>query len=199
MALVEAGKFIYQKDQRRNLPSFWIDKYLVTNRDYECMVPSHRADRDQYSEADDQPVIYVNWYEAKLFCRWRGAGFRLPTEQEWEKAASWDAAMGKKRTYPWEGDFDSARCNTYESGIHKTTPVGSYPSGVSAYGCEDMAGNVWEWTDSRWAENSESRVLRGGSWNFNLGCARADYRLSLHPPFRPYDVGFRVVCSSPIR
>ena len=198
MALVEAGEFIYQENERVDLPSFWIDKFPVTNRDYECMVPSHRRERDHYSETDDQPVIYVSWYEARLFCCWRGAGFRLPTEQEWEKAASWDAATGKKRTYPWEGDFESARCNTSESGSRKTTPVGSYPNGVSPYGCEDMAGNVWEWTDSRWAGGSESRVLRGGSWLVGRGGARAACRVVGRPGSRGYDLGFRVVCSAPI-
>jgi hypothetical protein len=58
--------------------AFFLDRYLVTNREYECMIPGHRNLRDRYSDTDDQPAIYVNWYEARLFCRWRGSGFRLP-------------------------------------------------------------------------------------------------------------------------
>lgn len=122
---------------------FYLDRYLVTNRKYEYMIPAHAKLRDEYSDTDDQPAVYVTWHEARLFCRWRGHGFRLPTEEEWEHAASWDPVQGVKREYPWGGEFDPSRCNTCEGGPRRTTPVGTYLNGASAYGCFDMAGNVW--------------------------------------------------------
>ena len=170
---------------------FYLDRYLVTNRDYECMVPGHKKLRDSYSNTDDQPVIWVNWYEARLFCRWRGSAFRLPTEQEWEHAASWDPERGGNRNYPWGDEFDPARCNTWEAGPHKTTPVGAYPNGVSACGCYDMAGNVWEWTGSLWSEEVQGRVVRGGSWNGSSDLAACSYRNIVHPRYRDSIVGFR--------
>jgi formylglycine-generating enzyme required for sulfatase activity len=178
-------------DRMAPVGGFYLDRYLVTNRDYECMVPGHEKRRDQYSDTDDQPVIYVNWYEARLFCRWRGPGFRLPTEQEWECAASWDPVLAVKRKYPWGDEFDPARCNTSESGMRKTTPVGAYPDGVSACGCYDMAGNVWEWTESPWTENDESRVVRGGAWSYFRGGAACSYRSYDAPHLRGNDIGFR--------
>ena len=137
------------------------------------MIPGHSRLRDQYSDADDQPVIRVNWHEARLFCRWRGAAFRLPAEEEWERAASWDHVAGVKREYPWGDEFDLAKCNTIEARLGKTTQVGAYPRGASAYGCFDMAGNVWEWTESLYSETEEYRVLRGGSWNFLVATPHA--------------------------
>jgi hypothetical protein len=179
------------EDRMARLDAFYLDRYLVTNREYECMVPGHGKRRDRYSDTDDQPVIWVNWYEARLFCRWRGSRFRLPTEQEWEHAAAWDPARGVNRKYPWGDEFDPARCNTREAGPGRTTPVGAYPNGVSACGCYDMAGNVWEWTESLWSQNEEYRVLRGGSWNSNSDYAACSYRPDVHPLSRDLNVGFR--------
>ena len=170
---------------------FYLDRYPVTNRKFERMIPGHGKLRGQYSDADDQPAVYVNWYEARLFCRWRGPGFRLPTEEEWERAASWDPARGVKRKYPWGDEFDPARCNTREGGPDKTTPVGMYPNGVSAYGCFDMAGNVWEWTESLWSEKEEDRVLRGGSWIDDRSSAAGSCRGDVPPDGYSSFFGFR--------
>jgi formylglycine-generating enzyme required for sulfatase activity len=178
-------------DRMALIDGFYLDRYLVTNREYECMIPGHKKRRDTYSDADDQPVIYVNWHEARLFCRWRGSDFRLPTEQEWEHAASWDPRAGVYLKYPWGNKFDPARCNTWEAGLRKTTPVGAYKNGVSACGCYDLAGNVWEWTDSLYEEAREFRVVRGGSWlDFGDGAA-CSYRGHEHPHLRSFSVGFR--------
>jgi hypothetical protein len=178
-------------DKMARLDGFYLDRYPATNRDFERMIPGHRNLRDRYSDMDDQPVIRVNWYEARLFCRWRGSGFRLPTEQEWEHAASWDPARGVHRKYPWGDEFDPARCNTREAGLHKTTPVGAYPDGVSACGCYDMAGNVWEWTESKGPEEVDARVVRGGCWIFSSDYAACSFRYGVRPRYRDDIIGFR--------
>jgi formylglycine-generating enzyme required for sulfatase activity len=170
---------------------FYLDRYPVTNRKYELMVPGHQRLRDQCSDTDDQPVVWVNWHEACLFCRWRGPGFRLPTEVEWDRAAYWDPVRGVERDYPWGDEFDPARCNTSEGGPGKTTPVGAYPEGVSAYGCFDMAGNVSEWTESPRSDQQGWREYRGGSWVKDHGVA-ARHSCSLTLTYhRGHLVGFR--------
>jgi formylglycine-generating enzyme required for sulfatase activity len=192
MVLVPAGVFPYGKaNEMVDLAAFSIDRYPVTNEEYERMVPGHRGLRDQYSDADRQPVIYVSWFEARLYAQWRGHGCRLPREREWERAAGWDAAGEKKRTYPWGDEFDDALCNTDGSKIGKTTPVGAYPRGVSPYGVHDMAGNVWEWTESPWAEHDNNPVVRGGSWRFDNGNAACASRVSLIRDDRLNLIGFR--------
>ena len=112
---------------------FWMDQYLVTNRDFECMIPGHRNERDEYSDQDDQPVIYVNWWEAALYCRWRGAGFHLPTDHEWHTAASWDKAAQGNRKYPWEGAWGSDQ-GQYFGGRAWAHDAGGNVSG----GCERL-------------------------------------------------------------
>ncbi len=137
----------------------------------------------------------------------------MPTEAEWEKAASWDGERKEKRVYPWGNEFDQNRCNTGESGTHGTTPVGNYsPQGDSFYGVGDMAGNVWEWCadwyDGNYYKNSPDknprgpasgnyRVLRGGSWGNNQDSARGAFRYcNLYPDFWSPNLGFRVVVSA---
>ena len=177
MVDVAAGPFAFGDDGRMvDVPAFFIARYPVTNEEFERMIPRHA--RDSVSDQDRQPVVHVSWFEARLYCRWRGRGWRLPTEFEWEKAAGWDPKMERKGVYPWGDTFDAARCNTLETGLRKTTVVGSYPAGRSAYGCEDMAGNVWEWTDSLWSANDDARVVRGGSWISSHEGAACAYRTS---------------------
>ncbi len=190
MVLVPAGAFPYGKaNEMVDVAAFSIDRYPVTNEEYERMVPGHRKLRSQYSDTDRQPVIYVSWFEARLYARWRGC--RLPSEQEWEKAAGWDAGEKKKRVYPWGDHFVKAFCNTRESRLNRTTPVGAYLQGASWYGVHDMAGNVWEWTESVWGEGDETRVVRGGSWYFNSDYAACAFRYYNYPGSRYDDVGFR--------
>jgi iron(II)-dependent oxidoreductase len=129
-------------------------------------------------------VIHLSWYEARAYCRW--AGRRLPTEVEWEVAAAGEpnadgTALGPhKRRYPW-GDAapDPARSNL-DGGALGTIPVGALPAGDSAFGCRQMIGNVWEWTDTLFGPYpgftpdmyqdysqplfGSTRVLRGGAW-----------------------------------
>ena len=144
-------------------------------------------------------MVGICWHEARAYCAWMsaqgGQPFRLPTEAEWEAAA-----RGREgRRYPWGPAFDLARCNTFETHVRATTPVGVFPGGDSPEGVADLAGNVWEWTGSAYVpypyraddgredpEDAETRrVVRGGSWGGDRrGDARSAYRLDGMPGFR---------------
>jgi len=153
----------------------------------------------------DEPVQHVCWYEADAYARW--AGGRLPTEAEWEKAASWSSESVKRR-WPWgEGEPTPERANL--GGRHfGPAPVGAYPAGVSGYGCHQMIGDVWEWTSSDfepypgfvtfpYREYSEVffgsgyKVLRGGSWATSPLAARTTFRNWDYPIRRQIFAGFR--------
>ncbi len=152
-------------------------------------------------DGPDYPVVGVNWFEAVDYCRWlskqTGIEFRLPSEAEWEKAARGTDGQ----IYPWGNTWDAKRANSLESGIGKTTPVGTYPNGASPYGALDMAGNVWEWCVTQWPKpypyqledewqaayleaNQTRRVLRGGSWSWNSPVMRGASRSYYDPHVR---------------
>ena len=160
------------------LDAFYIDEFEVTNAEYQEFIdaigyaaPRHWENRKYPEGEDDLPVVYVTWKDADAYCRW--AGKRLPTEAEWEKAARGTDA----RIWPWGNEFDITKCNVESWEGSGPKAVGSYPQCVSPYGVYDMAGNVWEWTDS-WYDaypgstftadefGQQYRVLRGGSWYY---------------------------------
>lgn len=156
----------------------------------------------------DEPVCNVSYYEADAYCSW--AGKRLPTEAEWEIAACYDFKTQKRRIYPW-GDEppDDTRANLLESKLWAPSPVGSYAKGVSPVGCEQMIGNVWEWTCSEFAPYpgfesgfdeyndkwfGNQKVLRGGSFATSAILIRSSYRNFFRPHERWMFSGFR--CAS---
>jgi iron(II)-dependent oxidoreductase len=153
------------------------------------------------------PVTGVSWYEAEAFARF--AGKRLPTEAEWERAASWDAEHERRRLFAWGDEAPTIeRCN-FDLNFWGTTPVGAFASGASAVGCLDMTGNVWEWTASKFAgypgfrvfpypEYSEvwfdddHRVLKGGSWTTGASVLRTSFRNFFRRHFRIAFAGLRL-------
>jgi formylglycine-generating enzyme required for sulfatase activity len=193
--------------ERRNEPFYWHDERL---------------------NLTTQPVTGVSWYEATAYCAWlqqqltvHGQSFaidgvtldtlltsgdwqvRLPTEAEWEKAAGWDAAAGRKRVYAWGDEWDKAKANVESSNIGLPSAVGIFPAGAAPCGALDMTGNVWEWTvsqytnpyrhDARHDPEEILRVLRGGAWFTNRRYARVSYRSRFHPEYFSDDIGVRVV------
>jgi formylglycine-generating enzyme required for sulfatase activity len=149
---------------------------------------------------------WISWDDADTYAQWltqlTGEPLRLPTEAEWEKAARGTDG----RIYPWGNQWDKTRANTRDGGPGATTPVGTYPSGASQYGAEDMAGNVLEWTSTLYEaypynptdgrENQYTpgdRVLRGGSWANYPTNVRSAYRFVPNPSDALNGYGFRLV------
>lgn len=194
------------------LDKYYIGKYEVTVGQFRkfCNATGKTMpEQPNWNNRDDHPVVNVSWNDAKAYCDW--AGLRLPTEAEWEKAAR--GTDGRK--YPWGSNWDGSKCNHGSStspytdasdGYEYTSPVGSFPSGVSPYGAYDMAGNVWEWCND-WYDNKyyagapssnpkgpstgTYRVLRGGSWGLNDGSCRSALRNRFLPDSRINLGGFR--------
>jgi len=210
------------------LDAYYIDQFEVTNKQYQacvdagtCKPPSSKSSYTHLSyyenpEFDNYPVLYVNWDKANGYCEvW--AGGDLPTEAQWEKAATWDETNQTQRAYPWGDSIDCTYANYFGKNygssvcVGDTTPVGSYDNGKSPYGAYDMAGNVWEWVNDYYqsdyyADNasnpqgptsSDYRELRGGSWyNFSSN-ARSASRNRSNPTDSNRIIGFRCARSLP--
>lgn len=216
-----------QPQQRLRLPTFRISRVPITNAQYQHFVaatqhpaPGHWLDGHPRTGAEQWPVTYVSWTDAQAFCTW--AGVRLPTEAEWEKAARGPAPSPSAPPlseegpwWPW-GDAlpDATRChfNGQAQGIapagQSVMPVGQFPLGASPYGVLDMAGNVWEWTNTgyrrypyRADDGREAvtlpgvRVVRGGSYNHDARQIRCAARDGMAAGVRDVYIGFRVALS----
>jgi sulfatase modifying factor 1 len=217
MAEIPAGPFVMGNDDsdpneapahQVDLPAFMLDKFEATNADfaafaedtgYVTYAETHEGSpswRDEFQAGkENHPVVRVTWDDAAAYCTW--AGKRLPTEAEWEKAARGPDGF----LYPWGNEWDPSQANVKESGIRDTVSVGSYaPNG---YGLFDMAGNVWEWTDSPYVAypgstyqdpqyNPDLRVTRGGGWFDTEEQVRSTNRSAAPPAVTANDdVGFR--------
>lgn len=154
----------------------------------------------------DHPVCHVSYFEAEAYAN--AVGKRLPTEFEWEVAATWDPATGSARCFPWgDASASPSLANIDQLGFG-TAPLGSYPDNVSPLGCYGMIGDVWEWTASdlrgypgfevypypEYSEvffGPEYRVLRGGSWATRSGAIRSTFRNWDYPVRRQIFSGFR--------
>ncbi len=153
-----------------------------------------------------RPVVHVCWFEADAYARW--AGKRLPTEAEWEKAASWDLATETKLPSPWGDEPWRPELANLDQLALGVAPVGAYPDGAAPCGAEQLVGDVWEWTASdfeaypgfeafpyrEYSEvffGSEYKVLRGGSFATRPGAIRATFRNWDLPIRRQIFAGFR--------
>jgi formylglycine-generating enzyme required for sulfatase activity len=204
-----------------------IGRYPVTvaqYREYVKATGKQPEDPGSLRGAANQPVVWLSWFEGLGFCRWlegrwretgrlpAGWSVNLPSEAEWEKAAR----DSDGRRYPWGDVFDRERANSAETEIDAVSAAGCFPGGASPCGCEEMSGNVWEWTRSLWGEKPSPpargypyvredgredltassevlRVVRGGSCFYDSGDARCACRFWYVPILRDDHLGFRVV------
>ncbi|AFY56336.1 TIGR03440 family protein [Rivularia sp. PCC 7116] len=211
------------------LDTYSIDRYPVTCKQYRIFMEAEGyKNRQWWSKAgwewlqaeqatkplywEDNPAWYnnpvwgVSWYEAEAYAKF--VGKRLPTEAEWEKAASWDETSQCRRIYPWGNQQPTPEKCNYNNIHSQTTPVNAYPSGQSTYGLYDTLGNVWEWTNSWFLGyegfedypyegysqiyfDNEHRVLKGGSWATRPWALRSSFRNWYHPGLRQMFAGFR--------
>jgi formylglycine-generating enzyme required for sulfatase activity/energy-coupling factor transporter ATP-binding protein EcfA2 len=199
---------------------YGISRYPVTVAQFREYVEAS-GEQPKYPEGlrepGNQPVVFVSWSEALSFCRWlegrwheegrlpEGWSVSLPSEAEWEKAARGTDG----RRYPWGDTFNLDRVNALETGVSQVTAVGCFPGGASPCGCEEMSGNVWEWTRSIdraypyvWKDGREDikaspkrpRVLRGGSFFFSSKLVRCAARsVDGRVASSTHLIGFRVV------
>ncbi|PIE79828.1 MAG: hypothetical protein CSA11_10635 [Chloroflexi bacterium] len=228
---LEDGERDEQPARPIELDAYFIDETEVTVAQYaecvdagECRRPLDTAE-NYYGDPnfDDYPVIFVSWYDAETFCQWRGV--RLPSEAEWEKAASFDPATRTKFAYPWGDVFDGEKlnfcdvnCNSSErdvdsdDGYRFAAPVGMYGNGRSPIGAYDMAGNVMEWVSDWYAfryyregsdtnpmgpPEGEFKVFRGGSWLSTADEVAPAARANFDPLVNQSNLGFRCAMSAP--
>jgi len=154
-----------------------------------------------------EPVQHICFFEAEAFAKWAGA--RLPTETEWEKACAWDPATRARRAWPWGDQAPTAERANIGGAALRPAPLGAYPAGASAYGAEQMIGDVWEWTSSdfvawpgfvpmiyrQYSEpffGGDYKVLRGGSWAVAPAAIRPSFRNWDHPIRRQIFTGLRL-------
>ena len=186
------------KGEQWQAPLYWEqhgDQWMI--RDFAGL---HAAE----SKANE-PVCHVSFFEASAFAKW--AGKRLPTEAEWEKAAIYNPTTNTRQDFPWnDGAISESKANLFENGLWAPAPIGAFPAGQNAYECQQMIGDVWEWTTSdyvpfpgfksefdeyndKWFVNQ--KVLRGGSFATPQSHIRSTYRNFFHAHERWMTSGFR--------
>lgn len=211
----------YEKESRAKARtgSYCIDRYPVINAQYKAFIdetghpepyispeayqkqgflahPYEKVKRFLWQKRSfspdrgNHPVVLVSLLDAKAYCAWKGKkidrSYRLPTEAEWEKAARGTEG----RYYPWGDEWNPENLNSGNR-FGSTTPVSQFPQGRSPYGVYDMAGNLFEWTATRWDE--KSFVLKGCSWDDLPGTCRAAMRHGRPPQTKHILIGFRCV------
>jgi len=195
----EAGRS-WLAESGANSPKYWTrDGNQWTTRTMDVTRPVDPA----------RPVCHVCYYEAEAFAKWDGK--RLPTEFEWEVAASWDPSSEQARLFPWGDSGADSQLANIDQLSFDTAPIGTYEKNISSLGCYGMIGDVWEWTSSdfrgypgfhsfpykEYSEEffgSDYKVLRGGSWATRSRVIRTTFRNWDYPIRRQIFSGFR--CAS---
>ena len=139
-----------------------------------------------YGLKGDHPVVWVSCEDAEEYAKYVGG--RLPSFLEWQYAARGN----DDRLFPWGYEIDHPRCNTVELGTDGTTPVGVFKDGVSPFGCYDMVGNVWEWTDTPYDENESFRVACGGAWYYSHEYSTSISYDFFSQNYAEFVIGFRI-------
>ena len=211
------GGFNERPERIVKMPGFWINRYEVTNHHYFKFVketghrkpgpPSRYAKRLAQLRSPNQPVAYVSWHDADAYCKWKG--MRLPTEAEWEKAMR--GIDG--RLWPWGNSprIFKANLGGKEDGFGATAPVGSFPLDRSPFGIHDGHGNLMEWVENWYVEQtahpSQSgeanfadrggyKTLRGAGYTSYGNDLRITARSFMIPDFRDETIGFRCASSN---
>jgi formylglycine-generating enzyme required for sulfatase activity/class 3 adenylate cyclase len=230
--LTKVPRFLHEQFERGHVPQrvyeAWCERLAMSETAFEIQLetlyPGGRLTAPEYWMRRDfnspaQPVVGISWYEARAYCSWlssqAGLRFRLPTEVEWEAAAR---GTGGRR-YAYGRSFDPRRCNTVETHVRRTTPIGVFPGGDTPASVTDMTGNVNTWTDSLHgtdvfqaefgypydptdgredplAAKHIYRSLRGGSWAEGKDRATAFHRLGDLPGVRGNNAGMRLACDA---
>ncbi|MFN3680539.1 MAG: formylglycine-generating enzyme family protein [Nitrospira sp.] len=212
----EEGGFDERPSQVIYLDEFFIDRYEVTNHQYQQFVvatghrkpglPARYVKGGGKMKGPNQPVVYVSWEDADAYCRWKGR--RLPTEAEWEKAMRGTDG----RLWPWGNKelVNGANWARVYDGYEVSAPVGSFKMDQSPYGVMDGAGNVMEWVADWYQEEyyhdspernpmgpefGTYRVLRGGGYTTTGADVRITSRSKMMPDFRDETIGFRCAMS----
>ncbi len=190
---IAGGPFLAgEEGASREIAGFRIDRYPVTNADYEAFVeatghrpPLYWPDGRMPDELSDHPVVGVDYFDALAYARWKGKD--LPYEDEWERAARGTDG----RLYPWGDETEPTEANTARLGLKTTTPVPWYPMNVTPEGVHDLCGNAWEMTHS--PAKGGGIVLRGGSWFDFALYSKGWFAQGSPPETRNGTIGFRLV------
>jgi len=223
LTLIDASDYGGSQGGTYQVTDFAMSKYLITNSQYKKFLDDpngfnnskwwnyslegalwrrdHRKPKPTAFAGADLPRTRTSWFDGLAFCNWlstelKTSQVRLPSEQEWQRAAIGDTSWN----YPWGNEIDETRAN-YANHVKQVSAVGSYPAGQSPFGVIEMIGNLWEWNLTIWGTDSTDlngyiyRNYRGGAWNVsNPEYLRAIDRGAGHPPRgRLNDAGLRIV------